>query len=374
MTSKMLASPTLPGRRVPRSGRRIARAAFCVAHATTSGSVMPSAWNLPSVCSRSKAGPLIDRMCTSDEITSGWKPAASIARQVAKPHEPAPWPMSKITPRSRAARTSGRTPPPGCDGALGNGRKQCVRMSPGRRRPITSARDGGGWSRCAISGRPVASATSSAMSSGAMPELPLAPRPTRTLMPTIRSACACATRTHSPRSSRRRSSHSPTITVFENAKMPANDRFSSGRIRTGRAGSITCLRNPGKLPGPAVPASTKVAVALVRASATASTPIAVPPQYTCVCRSIRPGVTTLPRTSRTSVPGPAASCSPMAATTPPEKCTSATRSMPCDGSITRAPRRIRSWEAGGVVIRCSCRRPAHGAPGRHRRRGAGSGG
>ena len=199
-----------------------------------------------------------------------------MARLVPKPQEPPPWPMSKITPRSRAASTSGRTPPPGIEGAFGNGRKQWVRMSSLRRRDITSMREGGGWSRWAISGRPSSSATSSAMSIGAMPELPLAPRPTRTLTPTIRSRLSRATRRHSRMSSRRRSSHSPTITVPENAKMPANDKLISGRIRTGSAGSITCLRKPAKLPGPA--ASTKVAVALVRASATASTPIEVPPQ------------------------------------------------------------------------------------------------
>ena len=200
--------------------RRIARAALTVAQATTSGSVMPRVRNFPSVCSRSIAGPLIESTCTSEEITSGLNPAASIARPVAKPKEPPPWPISKITPRSRAALISGRTAPAGDEGALGNGRKQWVRMSPGRRRAITSSRDGGGWSRWAISGRPSSSAASSAMSMGAMPEAPPAPRPTRTLMPTIRSAFSRATRTHSLRSSRRRSEHSPTITVLENAKIP----------------------------------------------------------------------------------------------------------------------------------------------------------
>ena len=46
-----------------------------------------------------------------------------------------------------------------------------------------------------ISGMPASSATSSAMSSGTMPELPEAPRPTRTLMPTITSRLALATST-----------------------------------------------------------------------------------------------------------------------------------------------------------------------------------
>ena len=43
---------------------------------------------------------------------------------------------------------------------------------------------------CTISGRPVWSATSSATSSGTMPAVPLAVRPRRTLMPTMRSRFA----------------------------------------------------------------------------------------------------------------------------------------------------------------------------------------
>ena len=42
-------------------------------------------------------------------------------------------------------------------------------------------------------------------------------------------------------------------------------------MRTGE-GSITCLRKPWKLPGPALPASMKVVTPPVRASSSASTP------------------------------------------------------------------------------------------------------
>ena len=73
------------------------------------------------------------------------------------------------------------------------------------------------------------------------------------------------------------SAHSPTITVFEKAKMPGKETLRYGRIRTGE-GSITCLRKPWKLPGPALPASMKVVTPPVRASSSASTPKDVPPQ------------------------------------------------------------------------------------------------
>ena len=55
--------------------------------------------------------------------------------------------------------------------------------------------------------------------------------------------------------------------------------------------SITCLRKPAKLPGPALPVSIAVVTPEVRQKSSASMPSEVPPQYTCVCRSIRPGVT-----------------------------------------------------------------------------------
>jgi hypothetical protein len=39
------------------------------------------------------------------EMVSGLKPASSIARPVLNENEPAPWLISKITPRSRAFAT-----------------------------------------------------------------------------------------------------------------------------------------------------------------------------------------------------------------------------------------------------------------------------
>src|ERR1051326_4934286 len=166
-------------------------------------------------------------------MTSGRNPAASMARAVPKPKDPWPCPISKITPRSRAATISSRTPPSGAAGELGNGRKQWVSTSPLRSRDKTSSRLGGGKSRWHITGRLTASATSSAMSSGATPEVPPALLPTRTLMPTTRSRCSSATFLHSRRSSRRISAHSPTITLALNAKMPAKETLRYGKIRTG---------------------------------------------------------------------------------------------------------------------------------------------
>ena len=43
-------------------------------------------------------------------------------------------------------------------------------------------------------------------------------------------------------------------------------------------GSITCLRKPAKLPGPALPVSTDVVTPEVRQNSSASMPSEVPPQ------------------------------------------------------------------------------------------------
>ncbi len=69
----------------------------------------------------------------------GRKPLASMARAVLKANEPLPWPMSKITPRSRARSTAGFTVPCAVAGELGKGRKQWVSTSPMRRRSTTSS-------------------------------------------------------------------------------------------------------------------------------------------------------------------------------------------------------------------------------------------
>src|SRR6202023_1590438 len=61
----------LPGCKMPSSGRRSASAALTVDAATTSGSGMPMHRNLDMVVTWSKAGPLMHRICTSEEMVSG---------------------------------------------------------------------------------------------------------------------------------------------------------------------------------------------------------------------------------------------------------------------------------------------------------------
>ena len=100
---------------------------------------MPRHRNFDSVVTWSKAGPLMQSVCTSDEIVSGKKPLASMARAVLNANEPLPWPMSKRTPRFRASSTSCFTVPWCVAGELGKGRKAWVRTSPGRSRPSTSS-------------------------------------------------------------------------------------------------------------------------------------------------------------------------------------------------------------------------------------------
>src|SRR5262245_21302256 len=104
--------------------------------------------------------------------------------------------------------------------------------------------------------------------------------------------------------------------------------------------SITCLRKPAKLPGPALPVSIAVVTPEGRQNSSASMPREVPPQYPWVCRSISPGATVSPVTSRVSAA--LERSVPTLATLPPENATSVTRSMFCEGSMTLPPFRMRS--------------------------------
>ena len=96
-------------------------------------------------------------------------------------------------------------------------------------------------------------------------------------MPTMRSLCSFATASATRELSSRRSDASPKLTSQCSAKMPGKAMFRNGRIRTSAA-SITCLRKPWILPGPADPASINVVQPEKRAYSSGSTPSEVPPQ------------------------------------------------------------------------------------------------
>ena len=99
-----------------------AQAGLKVVFKMISSSGIPRCRNLDIVVRRSKAGPSTLRTCTSLDMTSGRNPAASRPRHAWKPNDPAPCPMSKVTPRSRASSASSRTPPSPRNSELGNGR------------------------------------------------------------------------------------------------------------------------------------------------------------------------------------------------------------------------------------------------------------
>ena len=87
-------------------------------------------------------------------------------------------------------------------------------------------------------------------------------------------------------------------------------------------GSITNSRNPWKLPGPALPASTRVVAPERRATGSGRTLSEVPPQYTCVCRSISPGTTSAPAAATVSAASAGSMFEATSATLPPANATS----------------------------------------------------
>ena len=86
--------PAEPGRKVPSSGRRIAVATFAVVARMTSVSGVPRHRNFDNVVAWSNTGPSRLRLCTSDEIVSGMKPASSMACAVARVFSGSEWPQS----------------------------------------------------------------------------------------------------------------------------------------------------------------------------------------------------------------------------------------------------------------------------------------
>lgn len=92
-------------------------------------------------------------------------------------------------------------------------------------------------------------------------------------------------------------------------------------MRTG-AGSITNSRKPWKLPGPALPASTRVVAPERLATGSGRTLSEVPPHHTWVCRSINPGTTSAPSAATVRAARAGSMVASRAATLPLSKATS----------------------------------------------------
>ena len=196
-----VASPTLPGLRVPSSGRLSARRRSR-SRAHHLGQRMPRHRNFDIVVSRSKAGPSMQSCGRPTRSCRAGSRSPASPRAVLKPNEPLPWPMSKITPRLRASSTACLTLPCAVARRVGEGAEavgQHVARPQQARSPPRS--DGGGMvdgpsAACRPRRRPPARCPAAPR-----PGSPRGRLPTRTLMPTITSRFASATATASRRPS-----------------------------------------------------------------------------------------------------------------------------------------------------------------------------
>ena len=100
-------SAIAPAERWPSSSRPICRAGFQVDCRITSSSDSPSARNLLIVVTWSCIPAFIDPMCRSVEIESAGNPASRQFAATLHLKLPPPCPTSKITPRSRPAKSPG---------------------------------------------------------------------------------------------------------------------------------------------------------------------------------------------------------------------------------------------------------------------------
>src|SRR3989475_12788604 len=134
---------------------------------------------------------------------------------------------------------------------------------------------------------------------------------------------------------------------------PIAEMLRKANIRT-RDRDSTHSRIPSNVPAPVEPPSTHVVTPVARAMASVRGPKSDEPTKQCAWRSISPGRTSFPETSRTASPA-AASPGPTSATSPSRTRTSSRPERPAPGSRTSPPLSRRP--------RVSSRR----APGRTRR-------
>ena len=107
-------------------------------------------------------------------------------------------------------------------------------------------------------------------------------------------------------------------------------------------------RQPPKVAEPALPASTMVVTPACTPPRSGLTPVRLIDSNTWACRSMSPGVTSLPATSMTRAASPGAMADASRAIVPCSTATSITPSSPLAASTTLPPLRIRSYMSGSL--------------------------
>ena len=331
-TSNSATSAAPPTRSVPRPipfAGRIRLAGCAVTLSSTPSKDIPKFRNFDIVVGRSNTGPSTLAAYRSVLIVSGGWPWSSIARATSKLKLPDPCPMSMMTPRARASTTSGRTLPSGPMGRFAWPVKLCVRISPSRSRFNTSFRSGGANPTCTMIRTFSSSQISRANSRSGMACSRTILNAANTLMPRSRSRFSSTVRIVA-----RFWLRGKTVGSTPGRMLGVTCRNPYTRPC---AGSMIKRRNPLKLPACDVPASTIVHTPLRAHTGSGSMPREDPPQYTCVCRSIRPGVTRRPDASITWPASSVGRSGPMAAIFSPSIATSRSPDRSPPGSSTRPP-------------------------------------
>ena len=171
-----------------------------------------------------------------------------------------------------------------------------------------------------------------------MPMISRAGETMRALMPAMRPLCWSSTFSVSPRLMLLSAMMSGIVAS------PVWQMWRKGTISVWQLGMM-CRGNAPKVAEPALPASTMVVTPASTPPRSGLTPVRLTPSKTWACRSIKPGVTTLPPTAMVRAASVDGMSGAMRAICPPSTAMSCTPSSPADGSTTVPPLSKRSYMA-----------------------------
>src|SRR5262244_1890433 len=178
---------------------------------------------------------------------------------------------------------------------------------------------------CTMSGTPLSRAARLASRGISMPKISSAGETMRALIPLIRPRCSRATRKVLSRS---------MLLSAMMSGLVARPVSQLGRMWRG---------NALKVAQPELPASTTVVTPACTPAMSGCTPLAATTSKTCVCRSMRPGVTVLPGMSMTRRASDFGMFAATRAIFPSSTATSSTPRRSCPGSMTLPPFKSKSY-------------------------------
>src|SRR5215475_13680527 len=322
----------------------IARAGLTVDIAMTCSSVKPMPRKRAMISTMLCTVLARPGMVRSVLMQCGVKPWSRTRRPTLKPKFIRPCAVSSHTPRAASSLASGTSLPLVSSTPPGLAVNRCVTMSPGSSSGKSSRITFGSYRlvvspMCTMSGTPLSRAARLASRGISIPKISSAGETMRALIPLIRPRCSRATRKVLSRSMLLSAMMSGFVArpVWQMCRSGITSVSHLGRMWRG---------NALKVAQPELPASTTVVTPACTPAMSGCTPLAATPSKTCVCRSMRPGVTVLPGMSMTRRASDFGMFAATRAIFPSSTATSSTPRRSCPGSMTLPPFKSKSYMVG----------------------------